>query len=533
MKIRETTRILAFVLALGLVIPATLAPFSFAAKKKSKLTDDNSEAAADRRHLLLTTGEDKIIDIDFDVPSADLIKIGNPQLVATTLVKISDKRQIVFKPLKAGETTVTVRDGDGNLRVIFWVRVTGSNLLRVASEVRDLLRDVEGLNIRIVGPKVIIEGEVLVPADYGRLLTVISDKAYSDFVMNLATLSPLGMQVLAKRIRSDINVFAPNVTTRVVNGKIFLEGTVDSADQATRAVRVANTYLPPLVPGNELEKDPSVQRLQGAANNLIQNFIVINPPPPRKQVKMVRITLYFVQLGKDYTKKFGFQWEPTFTSNPSISVGQQQNGAAGAGALSLTGTLSSLLPSLDSLTTAGYARVVRSGTVIVRSGQPAKLVEATDYAYEMPGGLGMPPTPATTQVGFTLAVTPLILGQSDDIQMDIHMQQSSIVGAAPVPGSPPPTTSTHNVNTTIYVKSKESAAIAGVTASDIETDFNKHLPNGGTSQASGATPLFNLLRSKKYDKQKNQFVVFVTPQIIDSASEGTQDLKKTFRVNLQ
>ena len=67
----------------------------------------NLESVADRRHLLLTTGEDKAIDLDFEVNGgANGIAYGNPQIVATTLVKIGEKRQLIFKPLKAGETTV-------------------------------------------------------------------------------------------------------------------------------------------------------------------------------------------------------------------------------------------------------------------------------------------------------------------------------------------------------------------------------------------------------------------------------------------
>src|SRR3954447_10399467 len=76
--------------------------------QRSKLTYDESEGIADRRRLLLTTGEDKAVDLDFDVNGGpNGIALGNPLTVAYTLVKIGEKRQIVFKPLKAGETTVT------------------------------------------------------------------------------------------------------------------------------------------------------------------------------------------------------------------------------------------------------------------------------------------------------------------------------------------------------------------------------------------------------------------------------------------
>ena len=505
---------------------------SFASNKnkyqKSKLTNDESESIADKRHLLLATGEDKTVDLDFDVNGgANGIGYGNPLIVTTTLVKIGDKRQLVFKPLKIGETTVTVRDNDGTMRLIFLVRVTGSSLLRIAGEVRNLLRDIEGLDIRIVGSRVVIEGELLVPLDYGRLLTVIQDKTYAESVMNLATLSPLAMQVLAKRIQDDILAFAPSVKARVVNGMIFLEGTADTLDQAKRAESVATLYLPELRPGNLLERDQTVQRL--APRKLINNFIVVNPPPQRKSEKLVRITVHFVELSKDYNKVFGFQWQPGFTSNPQISVGQNTAGGSGTSGATFSGTISSLIPKLYNTQAAGYARILKTGTMIVRSSQPAKLVEQTEFPYAMQGADGKT-TSASKAVGLTVAVTPTIIGRSEDIQMDLELDQTDLVGRAPAAGAPP-ITATHKVSTKIYVKSSESAAIAGVTSSSVGTDFNKDPPSAGSFD-QGTDPLFSLMHSKAYRKNKSQFVIFVTPQIIDNASEGTEDLKKNFRVKM-
>lgn len=497
--------------------------------RKSKLTRDESEALADRRTIRLTTGEDKIVDLDFQ-PASDQNKgviIGNPKVVTYTLVSLGDKRQIVFKPLSSGETTVTLRDSEGTIQSIFTVRVTGSNLLRVAGEIRDLLRDVEGLNIRIVGQKVVIEGEVLTPNDYAKLLTITQDKVYQDLVINMTGLSPLGLQFLAKRIQEDINTFAPNVRTRVVNGLIFLEGTVDSQDQANRSAKIALLYMPEEKPGNPMERDPTV--LRAPPRSPIQNFIIIQAPPPKKQERLVRVTVHFVELTKDYNKVFGFTWKPGFTDNAQLTVGATQAGAAGANGGSFTATISSLIPKLNSAQAAGYARILKTGTVVVRSGQPATLEDHTDFPIAITGPNGQVQA-ATKEVGFTVGVTPFILGQSEDIQLDMKMTQSN-VNRAPTAGGTPIVDS-HKVDTKVYVRSNESAAVAGVTASDVKTFFNSDPPDQ-TQFEAGTTPLFNLTRSKNYQKKKTQFVIFVTPQILDSASEGTEDLKKNFRIKVK
>lgn len=498
-------------------------------ESKSKLTNSRTEQAADKSTLILAVGEDKIVDLNFDANlTPNGIVIGNPKVVRTTLVKVGDERQLVFKPLAAGETTVTVRDQAGNVQVIFTAKVAGSSLERTALQLKNLLIEIEGIEIKIVGRKIVIDGEVLVPSDFGRIISVITDKDFSDNVMNLATLSTYAMQILSKKIQKDINSFAPNVKTRVVNGQVWLEGSVDNFDQAKRASLVAQLYLPELRPGNPLERDPAVQRLP--PRSLVQNFIVINPPPPRKEEKLVRVTIHIVELTKDYNKVFGFKWQPGFTSDPTIQVGTSADGSTGAsGATSFTATLSSLFPKLQSAQKAGYARILKTGTVIVRSGQPAKLVDQTEIPFTLVGQNGQVVS-SVAGVGLQVGVTPAILGSSEDIQMDLKMEQRNLTGQS----GTTPITSQHSVHTKIYVKSGESAAVAGVTSTNINTKFNNDDPDAGAFASSGSgastSPLFNLHRSKNYTKQKGQFVIFVTPQIVNNASEGTQDLKKNFRV---
>ncbi|OFZ72237.1 MAG: hypothetical protein A3K03_07415 [Bdellovibrionales bacterium RIFOXYD1_FULL_44_7] len=498
--------------------------------RKSRLTHDETEAVADKRKLLLTTGEDKVVDMDFDVGGEKYVSIGNPQVVTFQIINVGgQRRQVVFKPLKAGETTVTIRNEEGTISIIFYVKVTGSNLLRQAGEIRDLLKDIEGIDVRIVGQKIIIDGEVLVPNDYGRLLAIAKDEAYKALVINLVTLSPLAMQVLSGRIQQDINAFAPNVRTRVVNGMIFLEGTVDSYDQAKRAFEIAKLYLPEAKPQNILvSKDDTAQVI---SRPLVQNFIVIQEQPKKKEEKLVRVTVHFVELAKDYNRLFGFKWEPGFTADPQISIGQNQAGEPGATGPSFSATISSLIPKLQSAQKAGFARILKTGTLIMRSGQPGELNEQTEFPFTMTDQNGRT-IAQKAGVGLAIAVTPSILGQSEDISLDLELNQVNLTGRAPAAGAAP-TTSNHRVKTKIYIKNNESAAVAAVMSSDIGTDFNKDDPMG-EAQAQGNTDvLFSLLRSKAYRKKKSQFVIFVTPTIIENASQGTEDLRKNFKVKVK
>ncbi len=497
--------------------------------KKSKLTSDRSEGLADHRELILATGKDKVVDLDFDPNSgAAGISIGNPKVLATTLVKVGDQKQIVFKPLSAGKTSVTVRDADGNIRLIFDISISGSNLEKAISELKFLLKDIEGIRFDLRGNRIFIDGEILIPQDYGRLLAVVDGKnsPYTDLVVNLSILSPIALQLLSKRIQNDVGAFAPNVTSRVVNSQIWLEGTVDNFDMARRAEKVAELYLPELKPGAQLEKDPTVQRLP--PRSLVQNFIVINPPPPGKKEKLVRITSHFVELSKNYSKVFGFKWQPGFTSDPQINIGTTGEGSTGvSGASTFTATISSLFPKLKSAQRSGYARVLKTGTIVVRSGKVAVLNDETETPFTVTGAYGRVTT-QTASTGLNLSVTPLILGQTEDIQLDLEMNQINPAGRA----AGRLITANHMVKTSTYIKSNESAAIAAVFATDVKTDFNADDPNSGSFAGATTSPLFTLLNSKNFTKRRDHFVIFVTPQIIESASEGTKDLKKNFRIKI-
>jgi len=502
-------------------------PASARKKKKfrrSRHTSDESEKTADRRLLVLSIVEDKVVDLDFEIPDPKLqVSVAKPDVVVPIVGNIGGKYQIVFRPAKEGTTTVTVRDPEGTIKVIFTVRVTAANVYRIAAEIRNLVRDVEGVEIRVVGMKVIVEGEVLVPGDYTRVLRVISDSAYGSWVINLMVLSPLAMQVLARKIQEDINVFAENVKTRVVNGKIFLEGTVDSLDKAQRATRVAELYLPdpkPADPLTTVERD--AKKLEGKAGAMIQNFILVSPPPPKKAERLVRVTIHFVELSKDYSKAFGFVWRPGFTSgSDQFTIGTGTGGVGGTGA-SFSATISSLFPKLKSAQDAGYARVLNTGTIIVRSGQQAKLNQTTEIPYLVQSGT------QTAAASAKVSATPMILGSSEDIQLDLDMFENELVSQG---ASGAPIVATHKVTTKLYVKSNESAAVAAINSSRVKTVFNKTPDTGQFAQ--NTEELFNLTRSKGYNRSKSQFVIFVTPQIVDNASDGTEDLRKNFRVKVK
>jgi pilus assembly protein CpaC len=79
------------------------------------------------------------------------------------------------------------------------------------------------------------------------------------------------------------------------------------------------------------------------------------------------------------------------------------------------------------------------------------------------------------------------------------------------------------VNTKVTIRSGQSAAIGGLILNSSNTAYNK-LPQ------SVQNPLISLYASKQFTRKQSQFVVFVTPVIKVSASQGSEKIKAKFKL---
>ena len=497
----------------------------------SKLTSNKSTGLADHVVKYLTLGVDDIVDLDPSIQVGDkqnFILEGNASVVKPVLLPA--QRQIILKPVGVGETNITVRDKSSKVVIVFDVFVSASNLQRIRDDLKDILKEVEGINIHLEALKVVIDGEVLTPNDYVRIINVISDKVYAYAVVNRVVMSAVTLNALAKKIEQDLQVISPTVRSSVLNGKIILEGTVESEALRTRALRRAEWYLPVAKVSEPINKDPNIEKNEKPLQ-IIQSDIQVNVPPPKRESKLIRLSVYFVELSKDFLKTFGFKWQPGFTADPSIALGTSATGTAttgtGSGGFTFSGTLSSLFPAFNAPpSSASYGRILKSATVVVKSEDKALIRDEEEIPTQTLATNGSITAGPKDSVGFFAEFTPKIM-QGQDVDISISLEQKAVVGHVGTQS----TISKQHVDSRVYLKSGEVAAVAGVNGQDLTTSFNRDDPNSTAPAAGSAThPLFTLQRSKNQAKKRGQFVVFVSPQIIESASEGTEDLKKNFRI---
>jgi pilus assembly protein CpaC len=473
------------------------------------------------KELEVAMGIDVIEKIDFDYNTK--ITIGNESLLK--LVLIPTKREIIFKGLKPGRTSVTIRDNVGDVRLQYTVVITASGKSNIVSELRELIGDVEGLDIGIRGGKVFVGGEIVVPDDIGKVSQVLA--SYPE-VLALIELSPQTQRVIARKMTDELaKNNLKDVTVRVVNKAYWLEGVVGSADKKKLALTIAKAYLPPKI----VNLSASSTRYATPQMDDIIDFIAVNEKKdPQPAPKMVKITSQFVELSKSYNKVFAFKWAPLMgEDNSQINFGQTTSGnlTGRQSEGTLSATISNLFPKLNAAKSAGYARTIQSGMVIVRDGfeQGGKISKKTYIPYAI--GTGEFTKAATAEIGLDLDVKPKILEQ-EKIELGMVISISIQVPS----GSASPIVTNNLLNSNVILKSNESAAIGGVVQNTSTTDYdntgNDPAPTATVGQVP-ASPLFRLYRSKSYSTNKSQYVVFVTPEIIESAASGTEEIRKKFR----
>lgn len=467
-----------------------------------------------------STGEKELINLTLGIekdkkiaPMSNITSGGDCKKLGVVDVSYSEEDSTLrFTPKREGVCNYTVKNKtSGKIILEFNLTVRKSKLDVVVREIQSLLGDIEGITIKVVNNKVIVDGQILLAKDMNRIYSVVSQ--YGDQATSLVTLSPLAMKKLAEFIARDIN--NPEIEVRAVNEKIILQGIATSEDEKSRAEIIAKTYVPALI--LERAEQDGVVKKPKPANDGVINLITVKPSPAPPPSKMIQLVVHYVELKKDYSKGFNFQFTPGLDdkSGAAFKMGSRESGGVVS---EITGTIYNLLPKLNWAKTHGQARVLESTSMIVMDGKAGKIDSSTDYPYTVTSDKG-----ANTQfkkVGIVSNITPTIIGErSDTISLLIDFKIDALVGFV----NDTPISSTNLINTEIVVRSGQSAAIGGLIRTGSSTTYNdpKRLPDN---------PLISLYASKDFRRNKSQFVVFVTPIIKSSASAGSEKIKKKFKL---
>jgi pilus assembly protein CpaC len=355
-------------------------------------------AAADEESETIAVGSFKVLNFDF-VPK---VSIGNPKIMSAEVDEST--HQVTLNPKGKGTTDVLFSDKRGKPVRKISFNIINDNLSPKVLSIRQLLSDVEGITVKSLDGKIVIDGELIVPRDFDRILQV--QNAYPE-VLNLVTLSRISKEAIARRMQKEINddPGGVNVTVKVVNDTFFLNGKVDSDTERKRAETIALTYLPEMISSEAQSKGVLIAPVKKSA---IRDMIEIEEAPPPPPPQMVRITYYFVEISKQFLKSSLFKWAPLMSESSGLQVGPGTAGGTAASG-SFSGIISSLVPKLQAGANGGFARVLFSTVAIGMDQKKIEILRQDNVPYVAAMVNGVP-IPDNAQVGISVDVTPTIMG---------------------------------------------------------------------------------------------------------------------------
>ncbi|MCB9025639.1 MAG: BON domain-containing protein [Bdellovibrionaceae bacterium] len=449
---------------------------------------------------------------DIEIPNAPTNFTRGGEYRKLVQIRYNPSTKVLrFIPKQVGIGTLIIKDQ--NEKVIYEVRidVKQTDLFKIAREIKRLTSDIEGINIKTLNNKVIVDGEILLPKDMNRIHSVV--KQYGDKATNLVTLSPMAQAKIAQFIEREIN--NPEIQVKAVNGKFIIQGTCRDEREMQRAEIIAKAYAPDVVVDEAVADKKTQQRRADIVINLCEVRQGAAPEPK----KIIELIVHYVELQKDYQKGFRFQWTPDIGDGTQVdfSTGGRSPGGAVA---TISGTIRNLLPKLNWAKEHGHARVLNSSSLIVQDGNEGILNSLSRIPYQVVNAQGQPST-SFEEVGIRTNITPQIIGsRSDSVSLNLNFAIKSLISQT----AAGPLTSSREIKTSIVVRSRQSAAVGGLITNDTGTAYNK-LP-----EDASRNPLISLYASKSFRRNQSQFVVFVTPVIKASASAGAEKVKQKFRL---
>ena len=136
--------------------------------------------AQERQSIELVTGQQRVVEVD----SPQRIAIGNESVADVFLT--SNRKQVLVTGKGIGTTDLVIWDKDGNKetrRITVWEKDPKST----ADELKQLLGDIDGIQVKVAGPNVIIEGELFKQPDLYRYNQIT--KTYPN-VIDLVRVNP-------------------------------------------------------------------------------------------------------------------------------------------------------------------------------------------------------------------------------------------------------------------------------------------------------------------------------------------------------
>ncbi len=427
-------------------------------------------------NIALGVGTQKVMNI----PGIQRIAVGDASIAD---VKTIGNNQVLIIGAGEGKTTLLIWKASGQ-RVSYTVSVRKQDPNEVISEIKKLLGEIEGVTVRMVGDRIYLDGQAYTSQDAERIDQVVG--LYPN-VKSFVKIAPNAKKLVAQNLNASFQKAGlKNVSANVVGATIFLEGSVESQQDLSKAELITK-----------------------ALGEKVENLLVVGIK------RMILSEVQFVEIRRDGKDRYGIKYPTDIAGNASSIVTISKDlfpGTFASGAMRASATGGSSF-SIGFQNNDGYGRLLAQPKLVCASGEKAEFLAG-----------GEVPIPLITNNQFTVEYKPygVILklrptaDRNGNIQTEIEAEVSeidesvavSLGGSTSIPGF-----RSRKVKTNVTVRHGETIVLSGVFTHDEQKSVSK-LPGLGHIPIIG-----ELFKNRAFDSTKRELVIFVTPRIVNPDSD--------------
>lgn len=474
-------------------------------------------------------GQQKVLNIR----NLQRVAIGDPSVIDAQAIGNS---QLILTAKKHGRTTLIIWLSGGR-RENYTVRVSKLNQ-GVIKDIGTLLKDIEGLQIRVADQYIVLDGEVYRAIDYLRIQKVMK---IFPLVKSLVIISPNAKKGLTEQLNT---MFKENglrdIKASVIGDMIFLEGFVSDEREKVKALSIAKslglkrseTYG---IDQKKTQKKTS-KGIAGGAGSGAGSISTISEGSIGQEFvdlisiglkKMILLELQFVEIEKNSQLKVGLEWKnvdgsPNVFSNvagtyESSQLQMTQEGAYKAfptgqsyytlypkntNHFAFGGTLL-MNADLNLLSDNGYARTLAKPRLLCASGEKAKF----HAGGEVPFVVRTDDTITVTfkEYGIKLEMEP-IADNDNNILSKVKAEVSQLDWANAILGYP--SLKKRSVETSVTVHTGDTIVLSGLFKFEQQKAVSK-------MAGLGHIPILGeLFKSRNFQDGKSELLIFVHPIIV-------------------
>jgi len=282
-------------------------------------------------------------------------------------------------------------------------------------------------------------------------------------------------EAVARELR-DLLDGIPEARVRQVGSRFFVEGRLPDEEQVARAQQVVALY-----------------------GEQVTSLVALDPTRVDRKIN-VKLDVHFVEFTKRSSSQTGVSWPANLLGQGSLSASYDLLG--GRWSMATYTITSSAMPSLDLLSMAGWAKVLKQSTLIATNGTVARYRAGGEVNVRVAGVAGG--ELRTISFGSDVQVTPRYNPQTGRIDLLVEAEAAELSDAVDgVPGR-----SLSKVNTLVHLMAGQSVMISGVRARAArETRAGlpllRHIPILGL-----------LFRSDSAAEDETEGAIFITPTVM-------------------